>query len=262
MSETAIVTGFIDIGRSDWATHARKNEEYFKYFSNLAMLENTMYVFTEQKFVNDILNLRDGRPTHIEVVDIKKDFNDLLQKIALVQNSTYFKSMIGESVKSSPEYCIPEYVLLMFLKFYYLNYFIETYNIENKNVSWVDFGYLRESTLTKNKKSFTFNCEDKKIHLFTLKNISDNVDVRYSIFNNDVFIQGSSFVGDSTSCKKLYLYFKESFNSLINDNIVDDDQGILLDVYIKNPNFFKLHNTNNEWFTMFRDYNSLEEENE
>lgn len=44
-----IVTAFFDIGRGDWSVEnghpnylQRSNEKYFKYFSNLAQLENEM----------------------------------------------------------------------------------------------------------------------------------------------------------------------------------------------------------------------------
>lgn len=61
--DISIVTAFFDIGRSEWSfggqsSFRRSNEQYLRWFANLAPLKNSMVIFTEQQFADQVMALR------------------------------------------------------------------------------------------------------------------------------------------------------------------------------------------------------------
>jgi len=248
----SLVTGFIDIGRENWTyDSSRSIDKYFEYFSNLAKIENDMYVFIEEKFVDKILLARNGKKTYIEIVNIKNDFSNLLKDIDNIQKSDYFKNLLNKKDLNNPDYCSPEYVLVMLSKVYYVNLFIKKYKIDSNLIAWVDFGYVRNSSMIKKDKTFHIKFNEEKIHLLSLKEINEDVDVKKAMLTNDVFITGSQIIASKKMWSMLNIFINNSIQECIKNGIIDDDQGILLDCYIKNKDFFELHNTNGQWFKMF-----------
>jgi hypothetical protein len=71
-----------------------------------------------------------------------------------------------------------------------------------------------------------------------------------------VHITGPCIVGSTTTWPKLEKLVDESFNKLIDQGLIDDDQTLLLMSYLKQPELFKLHKVSpDDWFVAFRNYN-------
>ena len=75
-----IVTAFFDIGRGNIPKNqgypgylTRTTKTYFKYFSNLAKLNNEMVIFTSPDLKERILKLRKGKPTKIITINFQSN---------------------------------------------------------------------------------------------------------------------------------------------------------------------------------------------
>lgn len=82
----SIVTAFFDIGRGEIGEEfpsylKRTTDTYFEYFSNLALLENEIVIFTSKEWEEKILKIRNGKPTKIIIIDLKKKFRRQLEVI-------------------------------------------------------------------------------------------------------------------------------------------------------------------------------------
>jgi hypothetical protein len=65
--------------------------------------------------------------------------------------------------------------------------------------------------------------------------------VQVAVLNNIVYIIGGVFVGQKEQWNKLREYMESSLITLMDNGLVDDDQGLLLMSYFKNPDMFELH---------------------
>ena len=66
--------------------------------------------------------------------------------------------------------------------------------------------------------------------------------IQLAVLNNIVYIIGGVFVGERMQWSVLKNYMRESLKVLMEqNNLVDDDQGLLLMSYFKNPDMFELH---------------------
>ena len=81
-SSTTIITAYFDIGRGDWTANkgfreklARSVDVYFSYFERLAALENEMIIFTSPDLKPRVEAIRNGKPTTVIVIDIKRNLD-------------------------------------------------------------------------------------------------------------------------------------------------------------------------------------------
>jgi len=248
----AIVTGFIDIDRNSWDRYPRSNDVYFDYFTRLAVLENPFYIFTEERFVERILEIRGGKETYIHTIDLRKDFKDMLERITKIQESSDYKIRLNDSLKNHPEYVIPEYTLVTNLKWHFVDLFVDKFQIKTDLISWIDFGYVRDRKTLGSLKRLVLDFDTRKIHYLVLKGIPASTNVEAAIFNNEDFVSGGAIVASPVMFKKLNNYANSSLSRLLSVNIVDDDQGILLDAYLNNSEDFELHDTDGKWFQLFK----------
>ena len=72
--------------------------------------------------------------------------------------------------------------------------------------------------------------------------LRDQAEQRYrQSLNNIVYIIGGVFVGEKEQWCMLKTHMEKSLNVLFENNLVDDDQGLLLMSYFKNPEKYELH---------------------
>lgn len=252
-SKVAFVTFFIDIGRGSWEGWSNRTQEnYFQYFSNMAHLENPIYIYIEESLKSRILDLRQGRPTYfIESENPYEKFSDRYDKIKKIQTSDLFNTLLPHHLKSHPEYSRPDYPFVTLLKSHIVKLAIEQFDIKEDLVAWIDFGYKRDTDFIGNYISLPFPKD--KITVFSQRSI-ENVDVDFSLLNNIVYIMGGSLVASKENWIKLDDSFTESVAELFYKNLVDHDQTIWLMIYLKSPELFNLIVTE-EWFPLFK-YNT------
>lgn len=259
-----IITAFFDIGRGGWSVEnghpcylQRSNEKYFKYFSNLAQLENDMVIFTSQDYVDQIREIRGDKPTTIINVCLDEKFADIKQQISKIQNSEIFREKIGAEQLKNPEYWSPEYVLVTNLKSYFVNKAIKEGLVHSQLAAWVDFGYCRNLKMLSKIKKWNFTFAENKVHFFSIKKTFELTaeSVQHAIFNNQAFIIGGVIVAAPEKwvnfSKLVYMCQKQ----MLEQNIVDDDQGIYLQALLVQPDLFEIHYLGeDQWFDVFKRY--------
>lgn len=264
MNDITIVTAFFDIGRGNISTEhypshlKRTTNTYFEYFSYLATLDNNMVIFTEEKFKEKILMMRKSKPTTVICLNIFKKFNHILAKIADIQSNHEFLSNISQELSKNIEYWNSQYVLVTNLKTYFVNYAINHTDINSPYVAWVDFGYVRNKETLNNIKQWRYPFSKNKLNLFSIKKhhvLNDEMDVLQAIYQNNVYIIGGSMVATSSIWKKFKDLVIQQQTYLLNNNIVDDDQGIFMMCLYKQPELFQINYLGrNQWFSLFKKY--------
>lgn len=266
MSEAiSIVTAFFDIGRGELSIDQghpehlhRTNDQYFKYFSYLARLENEMVVFTTKEYKQKILDLRRGKKTEIVILDLQENFKEYLDKIRAIQQSQSFQAKINPKQLKNIEYWSPEYVLIMNLKVYFIERAIRQNLVHSNTVAWLDFGYCRTEEDLANVKEWCYDFSPNKVHVFVINKIyrvRKEADVLHAIFNNKTYITGGSLVADVNTWKRFYPILKKCQDELLEKGIIDDDQGVFLMCRYKHPTLFLVHYVGKQqWRTIFRRY--------
>ncbi|AMG67631.1 protein YibB [Providencia stuartii] len=258
-----IVTAFFDIGRGDWnrangrsRSLERTNNTYLKYFRRLAKLENKMVIFTSSEFKEKILALRKDKPTHIITIDLQKKFKFILKKIAKIQNSDSFKSLIQPKLLRCPEYWSPEYVLINNIKSFFVKKAIDANLVDSDLVAWVDFGYIRNNSTLYGITEWNHPFDKNKVHFFTIKNTLDLTDekaVLETVLNNDPHIIGSVFVASKEKWPEFYKLIFKTQKDFLASGMIDDDQGIYITCVSKNPDFFQLNYLGHmNWVNVFK----------
>jgi protein YibB len=262
-SSITIVTAFFDIGRGEWTVNngfrpklARTSEVYFSYFKYLAELENDMVVFTSSDLKPHVEAIREGKPTKIITLDIKRKFKGIRRKIDAIQRDDAFKNKVVPNQLKNPEYWSPEYVLVCNLKTYFVKTAIDSGLISTPMVSWIDFGYCRDKKTTDGLKVWDYPFERSKIHFFTIKKGLSIRSLEHTfefMMSNQVYIIGGAIVGSQEKWLEFYQLVSECQKTTLERNLVDDDQGVFIMSYYKRPDLFRLNYLGRgKWFDLFK----------
>jgi protein YibB len=264
----AIVTAFYDIGRSQWGQRpgvpgwlSRSVEDYFICFERLCRLDNELVVFTEEKFRDRILAARalHGKQSKTRVFcrDIFADYKAELDKISEIMRRADF--LDGVKMPFCPEYWEPRYVLINYLKSFFACDAIDDGAIASDLVAWLDFGYCRSRFVLPWGMKWDYPFSDK-IHLFNIRPL-DGEDIVTIIKNNTVYFQGCHIVATRQKWRELKLLMRRSFDQLVSENLIDDDQTLLLMSYRLAPELFEAHFVDTtgiaNWFVVMREYNTV-----
>ena len=263
MSDITIVTAFFDIGRGTWTPDKgfphyieRTTDTYFERFGYMAKLENEMIVYTTEDLQQRVMDLRGDRKTKVVVVDFDNSFGPLRDRISEIQKSPEFQSKINPSQIKSPEYWNANYVLVNALKSSFVRSSIERQLIDTDMVAWIDFGYCRKPEDAGKFTKWSYNFDPEKIHFFNLKKFKDGDLIEDTIFNNTIYVTGPHIVAHKDNWPKLEMMIHHHLDTLLKNNLVDDDQTLMLMSTLGNPEFFETHMiSDSDWFMIFRDYN-------
>ncbi|HIW07557.1 MAG TPA: hypothetical protein H9889_09585 [Candidatus Ignatzschineria merdigallinarum] len=258
-----IVTAFFDIGRGSWKekgkSYGRGTDIYFRYFKQLAVLENKMVIFTSREFVEKIKKIRGNKPTTVITIDFERKFKRLLSKLAIIQQSSEFQNLIHPENLGNPECWSPEYLLINNLKYYFINEAIKL-GINASLIAWIDFGYFREKSALAGVMNWYHPFSAGKMHLFTICDDFVFKDTQNSVqraLDNKPVIIGGAMIADVDTWQRFYVIASKIQQKYMNKKIVDDDQGVLLLAVTENPELFKLHYLGKDnWFYLFGKYHS------
>jgi protein YibB len=237
MNKISIVTAFFDIGRANWTQDkgyphylARTVDTYMDCFSRLCQLENDITVIINNEHYDRIKQITKDRlfKTNIICMDLDSEYASLLQTISRIQNSEEFIRLIPQSQIKNPEYWNSYYVLVTNLKARFVNEAIKKNLPQNDMIAWIDFGYMRTSNKVPRSKIWSYNFDPNKIHLFEYKDKNPNRSFIDIVINNDVHVLGAQIVAHKKMWPLLDSLMERSWIELNNQNIVDDDQGLLL----------------------------------
>lgn len=254
MSKISIVTAFYDIGRGDWSTSTEKNggplphylqrsvDKYIDHFTRMCEIDTEIIVYTSPDMAPRLAAIS----PNIKVVeyDYFNIHQELRDKIEAIQTSPEFVKKINPYQVRNPEYWSKDYVGVTSLKAFYVADAFERGLITNEFAAWVDFGYCRDDEHIPLTKKWEYDFTSGKMHYFNFR----DPDVRQmksqismAVQNNLVFIIGGVFVGQRTEWQSLATEMKAGLEYLMSIGLVDDDQGLLLMAYFRNPDMFELH---------------------
>lgn len=263
-NSVVVVTAFFDIGRGDWNKQkghpdylARTTDKYFEYFKNLAELENHLVIFTSLEHVDRIKSIRKEKPTDIIELDFFEKFQECRNQIKFIQQNDEFRKKVNADQLGNPEYWSENYVLLTNLKSYFITKAIKELDLTEKMIAWIDFGYCRDHKTLNGTKKLNFSLDSEKIHFFTIKKQFSLTEqnVYNAILNNIPYIIGGVIIASKDKWiefSKLIIFVQQK---LLDEQIVDDDQGVFLLCLLQNPELFQLNYLGeNQWFDVFKKY--------
>jgi protein YibB len=254
MSKISLVTAFYDIGRGDWSTSVEKNggplphylqrsvDKYLEHFSRMCELDTEIIVYTSSDLVEKISSVS----PKVKVVDYDyfTKHEKLRNEVAAIQSLPEFTSRINPYQVRNPEYWSKDYVGVTSLKAFYVSDAFERGLITNDFASWIDFGYCRDDSHIPASKKWEYDFTPGKMHFFNYRDpvIQRKMEqVQIAVLNNIVYIIGGVFVGQKEQWNKLREYMESSLITLMDNGLVDDDQGLLLMSYFRNADMFELH---------------------
>lgn len=264
--DVSIVTAFFDIGRASWqvggraSEFSRSNEQYLHWFANLAPLKNSMVIFTEKQFADEVLALRREHgleaATNIMVIDdLFAPNGPLADQLGSIKRTMRPELLSFVCNPMVPEYWNADYVVLSLLKTTLVCTAAKLGLNASPQVAWIDFGYCRDARRFDRNSPWRFDCGDR-MNLFFIREPDDRP-IFDIIRTGDVYFQGCHLVGPEQSWFRLRQLIDESAAALLDCGLVDDDQTTLLMAYRRNPALFRIHPVDpSDWFVIFQKFNT------
>lgn len=254
MSKISIVTAFYDIGRGDWSTNTQKNggplphylqrsvDKYIDHFTRMCEIDTEIIVYTSPDIAPRLAAISPNvKVVEYDYFNIHKELRD---KIEAIQTSPEFIKKINPYQVRNPEYWSKDYVGVTSLKAFYVSDAFERGLITNEFAAWVDFGYCRDDEHIPTNKTWEFDFTPGLMHYFNYRDPEprqSRQQVSMAVQNNIVFIIGGVFVAQKEQWQVLATDMREALEHLLSIGLVDDDQGLLLMAYFKNPDMYELH---------------------
>lgn len=252
----SVVTAIFDLDRDNWdkvpaAVHAPNptffvrpltgEGSYFTSFDIMTRLKNDITVITEEK-LRPIFEKYQQQFPHIKVIyrDIYKIFEKELNTIAEIQALETFKH--NQTFPGNPQVWNPKYILVNFLKSWFILEALKENNLK-ENIAWLDFGYFKDNNNINRGMSFEWDYEfSEKIHYFSEMEIAlPLIPLESIVKSNQVFIAGRCFIAPKKLANKCWELIQQSFNILVNNNLIDQDQTMMFLAWQNNPEFFEVH---------------------
>ena len=267
-----VVTAFFDIGRGNLPAEFRGRllphhqhrsvETYFEFFKNLAKLKNDMVIYTTREFEDRIRAIRIaeglGDKTYVMVLPsyLPNGFDSIKQDVErIMEDETFWKKVHNPQLI---EYWHADYVLINIFKALYVTHAINSGAIKNNLAAWIDFGYCRSPDTIPESKTWSYDFDPKKIHMFNMRDIEPERPIDDIIYTGDVYTQGCHIVAGVEMWPTFMQLMLFSLNKLIENNLIDDDQTLMLMSYLSKPELFQLRpNSPSDWFRIFKDYNNV-----
>ncbi len=256
--DTTIVTGFLDIGRSNWSNQSRSTDTYFENAARVMSLKNKMVIFIQPELRERVTALRkqyDPDLVNTTIVDrVLKQCRmyEHRQKMVDIMNSADYKNLLGKYHDIFVEYHNADYDIAMYCKFNMLEDTI-VYGYQKTNYYlWMDFGmrpgmikssligtyFPPTDAIYSNNKKFRINAWERYKELKTLG-------MQEIVKNQNISLIGGVFGGHKQAVLQAAALFKRSLQEMLHMNIVGDDQNVLDWAYVTNSDIFDIKQIGN-----------------
>lgn len=232
-----IVTAIYDI---------RNDETILKHYFELgqiwAQIDQNMIIFTEEKLVAPLMELRAKYIEQTRIITQPFSETDFYRfRGQLIENMRNFQITNINHAKDTPDY-----IILNNNKFYWLRRAISANYFESSHYMWLDFGIGHVATLNRLHKIF------KKIpnHIRQMKISSLPSHINYKDYFTSIRhnLAGGLFSGHVKYITYYIELFYEHWSNVIEENWYQLDEAIMTIINHKYPNLFKVY---------YGDYNSL-----
>jgi len=176
-------------------------------------------------------------------------YKKYLEKDKSIIESEMYKNKIPAHRKNNPEHLYSEYNLINHSKINFINYTKNKYP-DYKFYAWIDFGSMNYDVINV-PKNINFNLVPNKITYKCIKEIPKIIpDANEMLSSDDVYLLGSSFIIYKNLVQVFELIYEKKLTEWYENNISDDDQNLVLQIYKEIPELFhKIYHT--EWFGMY-----------
>lgn len=262
INNPVVVMALYDIGRDRWNSFQVSYNTYLNWMTNTLSLDTNIVIYTEKKFVEDVLRIRkefdrELNKTKIIVKPLREleCFKLYYSEMENLMNSNFFKSKVHHQV---PEMNRPLYNVIMFNKLNFLRDTKDNKYFNNDFLIWADSGGLRENIEEyKDIKWPNIN----KINSLNNENITFfshvedfNIDNKeYHAMSQTRYIQGTCFFVPSHLIDFLTLEFNKVIGECLEGCYIGSDEKIFDLLYVKEKskyNFIKC--TWREYFKIFK----------
>ena len=246
-------TSFKDINRSNWNIYERSNNMYYNHFYKLA--ENIPYkliVYLEQNIMEEITKNKifNDNIIFIDMNNVDTFYNKYTEKDKLIIESEDYKKKIPQHRKINPEHLYSEYNMINHSKICFVKH---TKNIfpNYEYYAWIDFGTFNND-ISNIPKNINFNLLKPVITYGLLENLPNiSIDPNYMLTSDKIYFQGSTFIVYNTYVNLFHDLWERKIIEFQENNITDDDQNLVLQIYFDNPELFNTIYTK-EWFKLYK----------
>lgn len=253
MDDILFVTAFKNIGRSNWITHTRTNQDYYNYF--LLLSQNIKYkliVYLEDDIKNELLEKYSFNDNIIfcNMNDVDTFYDRYLNEEERIINDKQFQNKVPKNrLKKHPETWCEKYTLINHSKINFVKHARDTYP-NYLFYSWIDFGYVRDVNNVPKNLSLT-KLSNKIIYqgLSNIPKIRKNAIEMLKI--DQTFIAGSSFIIHNSLIDIFERLYQNKIELWHSNYICDDDQSLVLQLYYENKNLFNIVFDPN-WFSLYK----------
>ena len=251
MSEIVFVTSFRDIDRGTWDTFARTKEMYVKYFLLLAQnISYSLIVYVDKKLGKELkLKCKQKNIIFQDIETVKTFYNKYLTQDQQIMQSQVYQDKIPPKRKNHPEHLYSKYNLTMHSKVNFLSHALLQFP-NNAWYTWIDFGFVRSikdvpqqiDTAQLSKNKITCHCLQKPSYYQSANDMLSSF---------EIYLTGGAYIVPVSQVNRLQQLYEEELLLWYNNDISDDDQSLLLQLYFKHPDLFCLKE-NSEWMSLFR----------
>jgi hypothetical protein len=243
-------TFFFDIGRQNWNTYNLANNTYLYWFENLLSLDINLYIETEEQFVDYVTKKRKIIDPTLQKTVIKVTSTEQLKSYEL-NNDRLNELMFAQDFTAKVHHNVPEmkqplYNILMFNKIYTLKNAIEQNPFNTKYFSWVDAGFIRDSSWVSNNTDWPdltrLQLKPDTIRFFCIDdNILNNLnDHEFHCMSQIRFLKGTIFFLDGNCIDELITLFSNALEECFNGRFIGSDEKIFDLCYKSKPDLFEI----------------------
>lgn len=241
------VTAFKDIGRQQWNNqYKRNNKTYFDKFEHFVKNMCMPFIYYVEDNIYNQLYKSDKSFIKRYDINIVDTFLNKYERIEQqILDSYEYKKNIPYNRKTNPEHVYAKYNLINHSKINFIKNAKELYP-DYTYYCWVDFGIddivdkiINFSSIPTDK--ITYCC-------FSLP---PKIDCKTMLQKDDVYFIGSEFIVPNP----LVEFYENKYNEMLiyfhNQMVSDDDQNVVLQLYLKTPELFNPIYTKH-WFNLFK----------
>jgi hypothetical protein len=245
-----IVTAFFDIQR-DTRGDGRTIDEYLQWIQKTLQLNCNLFIVTESKFVPFMKEHRPHYPTYIKEDRLENaSYYKYLPQMKNILESTEYKKCIA--YPNRVECVLPEYNVIQYSKFGWLEEAIRINPFQTDYFFWMDAGISRffgdvDIRLPYPGRLPSNQFIIQKRHDLDTYTIDDTF-----LWKADNLVKGTMFGGHKESLLCISKKVEEVFESMLSQQIVNNEQIALAIVYHKNKELFHIVEDSHTHLQLFK----------
>ena len=271
MPSLTLVTGFLDIGRETWSSHARSRSKYLEHLENVCRLHNHLTIWVDLDLVETVRAFRAGIPAPWRTVVNPFTLADCRlwshkERIEEIMVSYQTRKWEHIDANRAPEYTQPLYDLTVNQKIDWLRLTkeqCESTDTGTDYYTWIDGGYTH-STIDFSHGAITLPAEcEGKVSLGSIWQWAHwPRDMIEFLYHWPIVILAGGFICVDTRLVDVFhaLYYN-LVEKCLNQGIIDDDQFILTFLLTDHPHLFSV--LKGDWFACahawFKPHRNLED---